>query len=166
MRRQSMFTYASILTKSLLILVKKIFLINYLFIFRERGREGDGDREKHRWERKILVASYMCHNWEPNLRPGICPGQELNWQHFALWDNAQPTGAQQDTRQGSCQMFYETSNLTGSQIPSKHILIQSTGFYLYEYSNSCDTHLLLVIYNNNNNEQIWASTMYETCYKT
>ena len=50
------------------------------FICRERGREGEREREKHR-----LV------DWGPGLRSQ----QESNWQPFGLWDNAQSTKPQQ-----------------------------------------------------------------------
>ena len=63
---------------------------------------------------------------KPAARHMPWPG--LNWQHFALWDNAQPTGAQQDTSQGSYQMFYETSNLTGSQTLQSIFLFKALDF--------------------------------------
>ena len=50
----------------------------YLFIFRERGREGEREREKDTW-------IPHTHN------PGMCPDQESNQQPFALQDDAQPT---------------------------------------------------------------------------
>ena len=54
-------------------LFKKIF---YLFIFRDRGREGEREGENH----------CKCPDWELNPQPRYVP-----WPPFALWDDAQPT---------------------------------------------------------------------------
>ena len=47
----------------------------YLFLFRERGREGEREGEK-----QCVVASRIPHNWPHN--PGMCPDWELNWRPF------------------------------------------------------------------------------------
>ena len=57
----------------------KILFI-YLF-FRERGREGETEGEKH----------HMCPNREQTCNSGMCLHWELNWQTFALRGDAQPT---------------------------------------------------------------------------
>ena len=63
------------------------FLIFYLFIFRERGRERNIDvREKHQ-----LVASRLPPTRDLVCNPGMYPDWELNRQPFGLQDSAQPT---------------------------------------------------------------------------
>ena len=65
-----MSTYASILARS-----------SYLFIFKERGREGG--REKHRCAREkhqSLVASHMPPTEDLAHNPRMYPDRELNWQ--------------------------------------------------------------------------------------
>ena len=49
----------------------KNFFLN-LFIFRDRGKEGEGEGEKHR-----SVASHMPTTRDPAHNPGMCPDQEL-----------------------------------------------------------------------------------------
>ena len=46
------------------------------FIFRERGKEGEREGEKH----QCLVSSHASPNWGPNLthNPSMCPDGELN----------------------------------------------------------------------------------------
>ena len=44
------------------------------------------------WERDINQSPLACAptgDWACN--PGMCPDQESNQQHFALWENAQLT---------------------------------------------------------------------------
>ena len=63
----------------------------YLFIFREKGKEG----EKHRYVREAidqLAASRLCPNLGLGYNPGMCPDWEFNRQPFTLWNNAQLTG--------------------------------------------------------------------------
>ena len=59
----------------------------YLFIFRERCREGQGEEEKHQWGEKhrAFAASPMGPDWEPNLKPRHVPslGIEPVTFHFA-----------------------------------------------------------------------------------
>ena len=50
-----------------------VFLRFYLFIFRERGKEGERGREIHQ-----LVASRMRPNMDLALNPGRCPNWESN----------------------------------------------------------------------------------------
>ena len=54
----------------------------YLFIFRERGKEG---------ERNQLVASCTSPTRDPALNPGMCPNWESNQQPFGSQANAQST---------------------------------------------------------------------------
>ena len=58
----------------------------YLYSFREKGKEGEREGEKHRWGRETSIG---CFN--PACYSAICPDQELNRQPFGLQDNAQPT---------------------------------------------------------------------------
>ena len=49
-----------------LVLLKNIY---YLFIFRERGREGEREGEKY----QCVVASPVSPYWEPGLQPRHVP---------------------------------------------------------------------------------------------
>ena len=52
-------------------LLKNIF---YLFVIRERGREGQRVGEKH----QCVVASHMPPTGDPACNPGMCPNRESN----------------------------------------------------------------------------------------
>ena len=54
-------------------LFKKDFI--YLFIFRERGREGEREGEKHQG----VVDSSTPLTGDPAHNPGMCPDWESNW---------------------------------------------------------------------------------------
>ena len=56
--------------------------LKILFIFRERGREG----EKH-----PSVTSHKPPTGDLADNPGMCPDRELNRRPFGFRDNAQPT---------------------------------------------------------------------------
>ena len=56
------------------------------FTFRERGREGEREGEKH-----LPVASHTSPTRDLAWNPGMCPDQESNWWPFTLQNNAQPT---------------------------------------------------------------------------
>ena len=46
----------------------------YLFIFRERGREGERAREKHRYAKDTSIGClWHAPNWGPGLQPGHVP---------------------------------------------------------------------------------------------
>ena len=51
------------------------FLRFYLFVFRERIREGEREGEK----RQCVVASRVPPTGDLAHNPGLCPDQELNW---------------------------------------------------------------------------------------
>ena len=55
----------------------------YLFIFRERGREGEREGEK----RQCVVASHVAPTGDLARNLGMCPDWELNRQQFG----SQPT---------------------------------------------------------------------------
>ena len=64
----------------------------YLFVFRQRGKEGEREGEKH----QCVVASQAPPTGDLVHNPGMCPDRELNPQHFALKTRVQPTGPHQD----------------------------------------------------------------------
>ena len=59
----------------------------YLFIFRERGTEGEREGEKH----QCVVASCMPPTGNPAYNPGMCPDWELNQQPFGSQAGTQST---------------------------------------------------------------------------
>ena len=72
--------------------VPSLFLFICLFIYRERGREGKNELEKHRCERNIswlLLTWAVTWDWTGN--PGVCPDQESNWGPYALQVHTQAT---------------------------------------------------------------------------
>ena len=66
-------------------LVPKIFLIFYLFIFRERGSEGERKGEKH----QCVVAFHAPPTRDLARNPGVC--WESNWQPFGSQAGTQST---------------------------------------------------------------------------
>ena len=62
------------------------FLVVDMIDFRKRGREGEGQGEKHR-----SVASCSGPDWGPNHNPGMFPDRELNWHLFTLQKDAPQT---------------------------------------------------------------------------
>ena len=67
--------------------MKNLFKIFYLFIFRERRREGEREREKH----PCVVASCMPPIGDLTHNPGICHDWESNKQLFGSQAGAQST---------------------------------------------------------------------------
>ena len=65
-------------------LFKKRF---YLFIFRERRREGERGENKH----QCVVASRVPSTGDMARNPGMCPDWESNQRPFALQCGAQST---------------------------------------------------------------------------
>ena len=62
---------------SCLVFNRKVFFViffNILFIFRERGREGDRQGEKHQW----VVASDKPPTGDLARNAGMCPDWESN----------------------------------------------------------------------------------------
>ena len=59
----------------------------YLFIFRERGMEGEREGEKQH----CVVASHVAPTGDPACNPGMCPNWELNWWPFGSQASAQST---------------------------------------------------------------------------
>ena len=58
-----------------------------LFIFRQRGREGLREGEKH----QCVVASRMPPTRDLASNPGMCPDWESNWQHPSSQAGTQST---------------------------------------------------------------------------
>ena len=67
-----------------------LFFLNTLFIFRERGRRGERDGERHQ-----SVASHTLPTGDLACNPGMFPDWELNWQPSRLQASAQSTETQQ-----------------------------------------------------------------------
>ena len=61
------------------------FFLKVLFIFRERGREGEREGEKH----QCVVASHAPPTRDLACNPGMCPAWE---------SNRQPCGCQAGTQ--------------------------------------------------------------------
>ena len=64
-------------------------IIPPILIFRERGREGERERNIPMWETHRLVASQMPPTEALARNPGMCPDWESNWQPFGLQAGAQ-----------------------------------------------------------------------------
>ena len=77
------------------------FKIFYLFIFRERGRVGERQGEKH----QCVVASLMPPTGDLARNPGKCPHWESNWRPFDSQASAQATEPHQPG-QNTCNYFY------------------------------------------------------------
>ena len=54
------------------------FFLKILFIFRERGKEGEREGEKH----QCVIASRMPPTGDLTRNPCMCPGRESNQWHF------------------------------------------------------------------------------------
>ena len=63
------------------------FLKKILFIFRERGREGETEGEKH----QRVVTSYVSPTGDVACNPGLCPDWESNRQRFGSQAHVQST---------------------------------------------------------------------------
>ena len=63
------------------------FFFLHLFIFRERGMEGERKGEKHQY----VVASHMTLTGDLACNPGMCPDWESNQWPFGLQASTQST---------------------------------------------------------------------------
>ena len=77
------------------------FLRFYLFIFRERGREGDRKGEKY----QCVVASHVPPTGDLARNPGMCPDWESNWWPLGSQASAQSTEPHQP---GLCGRILKT----------------------------------------------------------
>ena len=84
--------------------LQKFFLRFYLFMFRERGRKGEREGEKHWYVRGTSISCLSClpHLGHQTRNPGVYPDQELNQHPFALWYDVQPT----EPHQSGLQEFF------------------------------------------------------------
>ena len=70
-----------------MVVLKKFLKRFYVFIFRERGREGEREGEKQ----QCVVASHTPATGDLAFNPGMCPDWESNQQPFGLQACAQST---------------------------------------------------------------------------
>ena len=56
-----------------------LFLKYFIYLFLERGREGEREGEKH----QCVVASHMPQTGDPACKPSMCP--RLGIQMATLW---------------------------------------------------------------------------------
>ena len=68
----------------------------YLFIFRERGREWEREREKH----QCVVASHVAPTGDLAYNANMCPDWELNWRPFGLHPMLNPLSCTSQGKQG------------------------------------------------------------------
>ena len=63
-----------------------------LLIFRERGREGERERNTDVTEKKhCQVVSHICPDQGPNSKPSHVLRPAIELATFVLWDTVQPT---------------------------------------------------------------------------
>ena len=65
----------------------KIIFKDFIYLFLERGREGEREGEKH----QCVVASHVPPTGDLARNPGMCPDWEPNWQIFGSQASAQYT---------------------------------------------------------------------------
>ena len=68
-----------------------MFLFLSLFIFRQKGREGEREGGKH----QCVVASHALPTGDLAYNPGMCPGWESNQWPFDSQAGAQTTDPHQ-----------------------------------------------------------------------
>ena len=104
---------------------KSFILFIYLFIFRERGREGDRETNTDVWEKHWSVASCMPPTGDLACNPGMCPDWELNWWPFGPQASTQSTKPHQP---GPCFNFNSNfcllifRNKTNDHIPGYYFV--------------------------------------------
>ena len=74
------------------------FKFFYLLIFRERGKEGEREGEKH----QRVVASHTLPTGDLTHNPGMCPDWELNQQPFSSQSSIQSTELHQPGLKFKC----------------------------------------------------------------
>ena len=65
------------------------FFLNILFIFRERGREGEREGERHQW------LFHISPTGDPACNPGMCPAWAVNQQLLGSQAGTQSAEPQQ-----------------------------------------------------------------------
>ena len=105
-------------------LVPNVLLLRfYVFIFRERGREGEREGEKH----QCVVASRAPPTGDLAHNPGMCPDCELNQQPFGS-QACEPKGHQFDSQSGHMPGLWARSPVEG--VSSNLCKFLSPQFYL------------------------------------
>ena len=64
-----------------------LFLDFYIFIFKEKRREGEKEGEKH----QCVIASHTPPTGDLARNPGMCPDWESKWRPFGSQACAQST---------------------------------------------------------------------------
>ena len=89
------------------------FILFYLFIFRERKREGERKGEKQ----QCVVASWVPPTGDLARTPGMCPDWESSWQPFEA--GTQSTEPHQPAQ--PCSFFMEaTGDTFRDAVPTWH----------------------------------------------
>ena len=104
--------------------------LKILFTYRERGREGERDGEKH----QCVVASHVPSTGDLAPNPGMCPNWELNQRPFGSQALTQSTELFHPS-QGSSFIYlkrtmYKTSNIL---FPNTCSFIKTIIFYSMEF---------------------------------
>ena len=63
----------------------RLFFLSFFLIFRQRGREGEREGEKH----QCVAASHVLPTGDLAHSPGMCPDWESNWQLFGSQGSTQ-----------------------------------------------------------------------------
>ena len=79
--------WTNVILKQMLLPQSQINFLKILFIFRERGREGEREGEKH----QCVVAFHVPPIGDLAYNPGLSPDWESNLQPFGLQAHAQST---------------------------------------------------------------------------
>ena len=100
----------------------------YLFILRQRGREGEREGEKHH----CVVASHMPPTGDLACNPHMCPDWELNQPPFGSQASTQSTQPHQPQHGLSFKTLYEecTEFLRRAIFWKMHMLTHSYGICL------------------------------------
>ena len=87
----------------------KIIFFFKVFIFRERGREGEREGEEHHCEKHWPVASGTRLDRGPNLQPRHVPWPVIKPPALALWDDTRPSEPLRSGLSGSFSIgeFYD-----------------------------------------------------------
>ena len=96
----------------------------YLFIFRERGRKGEREWEKH----QCVVASHTPPTGDVACNPCTCPDWEWNWWPFPLQSDTQSTEPHQPglyltnfygfRTESGCHLLSKALWFPGTSVPS------------------------------------------------
>ena len=98
-------------------LIEGVFFLRfYLFIFRQRGKEGEREGEKH----QCVVASCVPPTGDLAHNPGMCPDWELNWRLFGLLAGTQSTEPHQSglIEFYNCSLMIDTFNQSSKYLMS------------------------------------------------